>query len=423
MFVKKNILRANIKYYSNKNESSQQFFENVDSFLFVNDCIKKSGYFAIGAKASISVDLNANINFEELDLFINKENEWKFGFLSYDIKNEIEDLQSDNNDALGFPILNFFIPETLLEYKNGLFTVVYGNPKYLIDAEALLNAHQVDDFEEVDLKSSLTKDQYLKKIELLQNEIKAGNIYEVNFCYEFFADKITINPLALYKRLMFNSNAPFSSFGKFDDKYIISASPERFMKKTGDKLISQPIKGTAKRGETKEEDENLKNELAINEKERSENIMIVDLVRNDFSKIANFDSVLVEELCKIYTFKTVHQMISTIACELKANVSFSDILKATFPMGSMTGAPKISAMQLIEQEEETKRGLYSGSVGFVKPNGDFDFNVIIRSFLYNKTNKYLSAMVGGAITAKSSPVLEYEETLIKVSALLKSLKK
>ena len=400
-----------------------QFFQNETSFLFLNDCITSSGYLAIGEKKSISVDFNERVNFLRLDQFIEEKGAWKFGFISYDLKNDIEKLSSSNKDNLKFPKLYFFIPKTLLRYEKGRFELVYGEEKYIIEAEAFLESNSLEKWDDFELKPTLSKEEYLSKINKLQGEIRQGNSYEVNFCYEFCAKEVNINPFTLYKRLLQNAKAPFSSFGKFNDKYVISASPERFLKKERKKLISQPIKGTAKRGLNKSEDIRLKNQLGKDEKERAENVMIVDLVRNDFSRIAEFDSVNVEELCKVYSFKTVHQMISTISCQLKGSIRFSDILKACFPMGSMTGAPKISSMQLIEGEEKTRRGLYSGSIGYITPEGDFDLNVVIRTFLYNETKKYLSAMVGGAITAKSSPLAEYEETLIKISALLKSLKR
>ena len=244
----------------------------------------------------------------------------------------------------------------------------------------------------------------------------------MNFCYELFNENVEIDLFETYKKLNKLTNAPFSCFGNFNNKYILSASPERYIRKTRQQITSQPIKGTIARGVDEMTDltqiENLKN----NQKERSENIMIVDLVRNDLSKIAAKNSVKVEELCGIYTFETVHQMISAVSATIKPHITFLDILKATFPMGSMTGAPKIRAMELIEKYESTKRGVYSGCVGYVKPDGDFDFNVIIRTLLYNSKKKYLSCMVGGAITSKSNEKEEYQETLLKAKALLQALK-
>jgi para-aminobenzoate synthetase component 1 len=244
----------------------------------------------------------------------------------------------------------------------------------------------------------------------------------MNFCYEFFNENAEIDPFDTYKKLNELTSAPFSCFGKFNKNYILSGSPERYISKNKLKITSQPIKGTIARGANEIEDLVQIKNLKTNEKERSENIMIVDLVRNDLSKIAEKNSVKVDELCGIYTFETVHQMISSVSATIKPNISFIDILKATFPMGSMTGAPKIRAMELIEKYESTKRGVYSGCVGYVKPNGDFDFNVIIRTLLYDSKKKYLSCMVGGAITSKSREKEEYQETLLKAEALLQALK-
>ncbi|PID89409.1 MAG: hypothetical protein CSB01_02115 [Bacteroidia bacterium] len=251
--------------------------------------------------------------------------------------------------------------------------------------------------------------------------MRRGDIYEINFCQEFFAEQVCINPEQLYNHLKKVSPTPYGCFYKTRNHYLLSASPERFIKKKGTKLISQPIKGTAKRGANKEEDDTIKHHLFTDAKERAENIMIVDLVRNDLSHTATKGSVKVEELCGIYSFPQVHQMISTVVANLRNDIHFVEAIKQCFPMGSMTGAPKIRAMKLIEQYESTKRGLYSGAVGYITPQGDFDFNVVIRSILYNATNKYLSFMVGGAITMQSNPEKEYEECLLKAKAIRKTL--
>jgi len=251
----------------------------------------------------------------------------------------------------------------------------------------------------------------------MQQHIAKGDIYEANFCQEFYAKNTLINPLATYTALNNISSPPFASFFKFEEYYALSASPERYIKKEGNKLISQPIKGTAKRVSNSDDDKNLAESLSTNNKERAENIMIVDLVRNDLSKTALKGSVKVEELCKVYSFKQVHQMISTITSEVNNLYTPVDVLKTTFPMGSMTGAPKVSAMQIIEDLEVSKRGLYSGAIGYFTPEGDFDFNVVIRSILYNSEKKYVSFSVGSAITAKSDIDSEFEECLLKAKAM------
>jgi para-aminobenzoate synthetase component 1 len=253
----------------------------------------------------------------------------------------------------------------------------------------------------------------------LKKEIQRGNIYEINYCQEFFAEHVELKDnIDTYFKLNQLTKAPYSTFLNVANFSVFSGSPERFISRKGNKLISSPIKGTRKRGKNKTDDENYKKELLQDKKERSENVMIVDLVRNDLSKIATPGSVKVDELFGIYTFETVHQMISTISCELKKGLTFTDILKATFPMGSMTGAPKIRAMKLIEKHEDFRRGIYSGSIGYIKPNGDFDLNVIIRTLIYNKDKKYLSCPVGSAITSNSNPESEYQECLVKVQGIL-----
>ena len=273
----------------------------------------------------------------------------------------------------------------------------------------------------IKIKLRIHKDDYFEKVTKMLTHIHRGDIYEANFCQEFYAENSEINPIETFKKLNEISKPPFASFLKFEDKYMMSASPERYIKKNGTTVISQPIKGTAKRSKNKTEDLKLIEDLLKDPKERSENIMIVDLVRNDLSHTATKGSVEVKELCKVYSFLQVHQMISTVQSQVEAETNPVDIIKSTFPMGSMTGVPKISAMNIIENLEETKRGLYSGSVGYFTPNGDFDFNVIIRSILYNATKKYISYSVGGAITAKSEPLKEYEECLVKAKAMREAL--
>lgn len=283
-----------------------------------------------------------------------------------------------------------------------------------IKSQHVNGVHEPND---VKIHLRIHKDEYFNKINEMLVHIHRGDIYEANFCQEFYAENTVINPIETYNKLNAISKPPFATFFKLNDKYLLSASPERYIKKAGNTIISQPIKGTAKRSENIEEDEALKEALRNDQKERSENIMIVDLVRNDLSKTALKGSVVVKELCEIYTFDQVHQMISTVESKVDEDINPVEILKSTFPMGSMTGAPKISAMKIIEALEETKRGLYSGSVGYFTPNGDFDFNVVIRSILFNESKKYVSYSVGGAITAKSDPLKEYEECLVKAKAM------
>ena len=256
----------------------------------------------------------------------------------------------------------------------------------------------------------------------MQNHILRGDCYEINFCQEFYAKKAIIDPLHIYQKLSAISPNPFSAFYRVDDKYLLCASPERYLLKKENQILSQPIKGTAPRQFGEEElDEQQKKALQQSHKERSENVMIVDLVRNDLSKICEEGSVMADELFGIYTYPQVHQMISTISGKISKNISFSDIIRATYPMGSMTGAPKKRVMELIEQYEHTKRGLFSGAVGYISPEGNFDFNVVIRSIFYNQPAQYLSYQVGSAITFYSDAEKEYEECLLKAAAIEKVL--
>lgn len=356
------------------------------------------------------------------------ENSWQFGFISYDYKNQIEKLSSNHPDGIQFPEKHFFTPQ-LLFVLDGEKNEMHYNKEHYSSSEinTILNnitTYKLTDSvkQSITVKSRISKEDYLDKVAALKNHIQLGNIYEVNFCHEFYAEQVKINPIDYYFLLNEKSPTPFSCFVKHDDNYLLCASPERFIQKTGSKIISQPIKGTIKRGKDRQEDEQLKQILSQDPKERSENVMIVDLVRNDLSKIAQKDSVKVDELCGIYTFPQVHQMISTVRAELKENTTFEEIINALFPMGSMTGAPKISAMKLIEKYESTKRGIYSGTVGYITPEKNVDFNVVIRSITYNQSNNYLSFMVGGAITVLSVPKKEYEECLLKAKAMMEVLK-
>ena len=361
--------------------------------------------------------------FEKLYEYQTITKDWIFGYLTYDLKNDVEVLKSKNFDGLEFPDLYFFQPKKLFLIKENTVEVQYLR---MVDDEIETDLKAIENYKDltaqkpnapVKIKLRITKDAYFKKVEKMLSHIHRGDIYEANFCQEFYAEDTEIETLEVFKELNKISKPPFATYFKTEDKYLLSASPERYIKKEGGKIISQPIKGTAKRSDDKEEDMQLAQSLLKDEKERSENIMIVDLVRNDLSQTAKKGSVKVEELCKVYSFLQVHQMISTIVSKVRENVEPVEILKTTFPMGSMTGAPKISAMQIIEDLEETKRGLYSGAVGYFTPNGDFDFNVIIRSVLYNQSKKYVSYSVGSAITAKSNPMREYEECLIKAKAM------
>lgn len=371
----------------------------------------------------ISVSGKGSLN--KFKLFAENNKEWLFGYLSYDIKNDIEKLYSKNIDNLEFPELFFFVPEIVFKLKSNTLTIEYFDNKG-DDIEGIfqeiIETQQGSYYKNYsNIKHRNSKEEYQEKISKVKDHIQKGDIYEMNYCIEFYDDNANICPFNTFNILKENSKTPFSAFMRIKDKYILSASPERFIKKSGNKIISQPIKGTIKRGKNQEEDFLLKTKLRNDPKERAENVMIVDLVRNDLSRTAKKTTVKVEELFGVYPFDHVFQMISTISSELKEDVSINDIIKTTFPPGSMTGAPKIRAMELIEKYEKTKRLVYSGSIGYITPEKDFDFNVVIRTILYNKEKKYLSYITGGAITDQSIPENEYEECLLKAKAMLEVL--
>jgi para-aminobenzoate synthetase component 1 len=362
---------------------------------------------------------------DKLKLFTRNLSTPVFGFLSYDLKNEIEQLQSNNDDGVGFPDMYFFKPRYIFEFTGNKLTVNRNYPETFELVEAIekyevRSAKYAVEKQNTVLKARTAKSVYLQNIERIKQQIEAGDFYELNYCNEFYAESTTIEPVEVFTQLNNKARAPFSSFIKLHDKYLLCASPERFIKKEGSKLISQPIKGTTKRGGTTEENIQLQEQLRTNEKERAENLMIVDLVRNDLARSSTPGSVLVEELCGIYEFASVNQMISTVTSQIN-NTSGIDAIKHAFPMGSMTGAPKVEVMKNIEHYESFKRGLYSGSVGYITPNGDFDFNVVIRSILYNQTKQYLSIRVGGAITYDSIAESEWNEILLKTQAMVEVL--
>ena len=415
---------SNVRDFSDQLFAWSQQYETVmwlDSNEYEQNYSSFEKALAIQEFTAIKTDyFNA---FEKLKEYQLVTKDYIFGYISYDVKNDTERISSQNFDGLQFPDLYFFQPKKLI-FINGN-TIEF---KYLrmiddeieSDFEAITNQGSLPkskDNSEVKIKLRIHKDEYHGKVTKALEHIHRGDMYEANFCQEFYAEDCEIEPYHVFKDLNKISEPPFAVFFKNEDRYLLSASPERYLRKEGLKIISQPIKGTAKRLLSPIDDQKIAHDLMRDEKERAENVMIVDLVRNDLSKSSKKGSVRVEELCKVYTFKQVHQLISTVVSEVKDEVHPVDVIKDTFPMGSMTGAPKLSAMQIMEELEETKRGLYSGTVGYFTPEGDFDFNVVIRSILYNALKRYVSLSVGSAITVKSNPEKEYEECLLKAKAM------
>ncbi|MFZ4058783.1 MAG: anthranilate synthase component I family protein [Ferruginibacter sp.] len=388
---------------------SQEYNDEKSAF----ECL-----LAVGCKRSLTAASGNALS--QLQAFYKENPSWLFGHLGYDLKNETAHLSSSNPDKIEFPDLFFFEPEILIQLTAN--TVIFHG----VDAPEQLY-HTIlsmpDTIEPnapyaLNIQSRFSKDAYIKTIHQLQAHILRGDCYEINFCQEFFAANAKVNPIVLYHRLTTISPNPFAALYRLNDCYCVCASPERYIQIKGNQIISQPIKGTAKRNlKNIEIDELHKSTLLHSEKERSENVMVVDLVRNDLSRCCEEGSVHVEELFGIYSFPQVHQMISTVKGTLAANKNWVDAIQVSFPMGSMTGAPKKRVLELIEQYEQTKRGIFSGSIGYCTPYGDVDFNVIIRSILYNATKQYLSFQTGSAITYYADAEMEYEECLMKAAAI------
>lgn len=344
----------------------------------------------------------------------------RFGFLTYDLKNDIEALQSENFAGFAWPRLHFFTPETWLVWRADTLEI-HGQTDGILDQILAQPVPPAAVLAVPALRPRLPKADYLRAVEAIREDILNGEVYELNLCQEFYAENVTLNPVEVFWQLMQASPAPFAGFVRWHDHFLLCASPERFLAHRDGRLVSQPIKGTIRRGATPAADEQQRQTLLHDEKERAENLMIVDLVRNDLARVAQTGTVRVPELFGLYPFRHLWQMISTVTADLRPGTNLAEILRATFPMGSMTGAPKIRAMQLIEHYERSRRGLYSGSIGYVGADGNFDFNVVIRSLQYRQDTGYLSFQVGSAITYDSDPEREYEECLLKARALLEVL--
>ena len=390
------------------------------------DCIA-----AVNPVSFIALD---SVNATAVDKFIaTHRGEWIFAHFNY----EYHTITKPNTKAnlTGFPLAYLYTPAVVIELSGNQVTIqtLQENPQSLFEQ---ISGFKVSFLSEQGTEQNadqsaapttsitpfISKAAYLANIQKILQLIRRGNFYEINFCQAFDVKHIVADPVNVYTHLTALSPTPFACFYKNNSDYLLCASPERYLQKKGYQLISQPIKGTIKRSLENEVDDRLQvATLQNSNKDKSENVMVVDLVRNDLSKICEQGSVQVTELFGIYSYPQVHQMISTITGTLSGNTLFSEILEATFPMGSMTGAPKKSVMETIDTLEPTKRGLYSGTVGYFNPEGDFDFNVVIRSIFYNSDTRNGSYQVGGGITIYSDPEKEYDECLLKAAAIKKVL--
>lgn len=397
-------------------------FDHFSIFLGNGFNNRFGSFNTFAAVGSVSVfTTKSNDPFKEWISFYESNKDWMIGYLNYDLKNKLNELNSNNTDRLDAPEIYFFIPETLIFLQeDGLMICSVDDPndiyKEITDLKPAVSKNK-----EIIIECDTSHEEYIEKVLAIQDQIREGDFYELNYCIEYYTTIKSPDLLSIYQRLNSISPMPFSVFQKLDKHYILSASPERFLKKTGKQLIAQPMKGTMKRSPDPAIDEKLKSLLKNSEKEIAENMMIIDLTRNDLTKNAVTGSISVPALFEIHSFSHIHQMVSTITATLDVGKHFIDAIKDAFPMGSMTGAPKICVMEAIEKYENSRRSMFSGAAGYISPEGDFDFNVLIRSIFYSYTTKFLKFNVGSAITIDSKAEDEYLESQLKAKALMKAL--
>jgi para-aminobenzoate synthetase component 1 len=400
-----------------------QLWENEHFTFLPPNSSERQAYIAWGRKSAFVVNENNSSEIEQLNVWLKEKTLPIFGYVSFEAKKLFEQNAYFNSCSDGSELFYFFEPEHIWKEENGTWiclTEEQPNERSVIEdfLSNYKNIERSSHEEKLVFEMLETKDSYIEKIERILGNIQRGDYYETNFCIPLQAKGLLNDAFAHFSKMNNATEAPHAVYFNGNNLQLLCTSPERFIKKKGNKIISQPIKGTIKRGANNTEDEGNKTMLRTSKKERSENIMIVDLVRNDLSRIAERASVQVTSLCELHTFKTLHHLISTVEAQLPSNISFTDILAATFPMGSMTGAPKISAVQHMEKLEVLDRGIYSGTFGVIEPNGNFDFNVIIRSAVYNKEKKQTTIKVGSAITTASNAESEYDECLLKAASTL-----
>jgi para-aminobenzoate synthetase component 1 len=377
-------------------------------------CNWMAGY---GIQTELKLSVHDKNMLDKTDKWLDEHPDWRMGYFNYDLKNIIEPQLTLFKEEAEEAGIHLIVPEVVFMERSGEVHAYICKGSVLPEWEKWKALESNGQLADIPFEPEISQAEYVERISLLKNHIKQGDIYEINFCTQWKSDFTIQYPGAVYQHLWSALQAPFSAYARLEELSLICNSPERYLARRGNTLISQPIKGTSPR----DADENIdfKNRLKLEaEKERSENVMIVDLVRNDLAKVAVKGSVKVDELFGIYSYNQVHQLISTVSCQMEEGKKFSDILKATFPMGSMTGAPKISAMQLSEKYEPMKRGLYSGTIGYFDPSGNFDFNVIIRSLISNQNQGNTVARTGSAITWDADPEMEWAECVLKIKKLI-----
>lgn len=359
------------------------------------------------------------------------------GYLSYDLGNYIEKLPKTAVDDtniydLYFGFYNWVIVIDHLENKTYIATPnldIEKENEIIEYIEKRINKSEINGIDSIcyeeksvertKLTSNFTKNEFENAVRKVQDYIRQGDIYQANLTQRFNG-KTTLSSYELYRDLRRFSPAPFGAFLNFEDSHILSNSPERFIKCIDRKIETRPIKGTRPRGKDKEEDLKLQEELKNSEKDRAELLMIVDLERNDIGKISKIGTVKVPELFVIEPYANVNHLVATVVGELDDNKDCIDVIKATFPGGSITGAPKIRSMEIIDELEPTQRNIYTGSIGYIGFNGDMDLNIAIRTIIKKDENVYFQ--VGGGMTWDSNPEDEYQETLDKAKSIMKALR-
>ena len=364
------------------------------------------------------------------------------GYFAYDLKHFVEKLPSRSKNDINVPLCFLAFYDTVIIFdhlKGKAWISSTGLPEESAHLKRIRAKTRLEEFcqklnplkkqieiphltptkqDLLELNCNFTRENYIQAVLKAKEYITAGDIYQVNLSQRFTA-KVSTPPFELYKTLRNLNPAPFAAYLKCGESTIISSSPERFLRISGKSVETRPIKGTRPRGESKVEDERLKNELLQSIKDRAELIMIVDLERNDLGRVCKYGTVGVPEAITLETYATVFHLVSTITGELKEDKEHIDCIKACFPGGSITGAPKIRSMEIIDELEPTQRKIYTGSIGYLGFNQQTDLNIVIRTILYCDNTVHFQ--VGGGIVADSDPELEYEETLHKGKALIEAI--
>lgn len=364
-----------------------------------------------------------NTFFETLEAKCGK---WWLGFIGYGLRTQVEQVPITNPSPVDFPESYLFSPKLLLRLLDhetieatGPWAEYWLAHRNLPKSLSLQVSGEPMRFGEP--MAWVKEEAYQQGFDKIKHHIAEGDVYELNYCVPFTAVTHGSDPSDMALAMLKEQDAPFGAVLKMDQRFIISLSPERYLKKQGKELVCQPMKGTAPRAADPEVDHANAQKLRESEKERAENMMIVDLVRNDMARASIPGTVAVTEMFGVYPFARVHQMISTITGYLTEGNSGLKALKYAFPMGSMTGAPKVRAMQIIDEVEAFERGPYSGALGYITPSGDYDFNVLIRSLFIDTPRRMAFFAAGGAITWDATAHDEWAEIQLKASHILATL--